>query len=135
MDGAAGGIPGGAGITTEARLMAGGSPDGVMPSHRSHVWAWLKGPAQRFILPNWTAITIGHDVFSWRPLDDFELAHELCHIRQWDKNGIRYIPRYLAASRAAKAAGKDQYRDNSFEAEAYGVEDALRVARAGAHPG
>jgi hypothetical protein len=131
-----GGVPEGmaGGNPIEARLMAGGASDGKPPSHRVHVWPWLKRPAQRFILPNWTAITIGHHIFGWRPLDDFELAHELCHVRQWDANGIMYVPRYLAAGRAAKAAGKDRYRDNAFESEAYGIEDALRVARAGAHP-
>lgn len=123
-----------AGSRTVAQLLAGGAPDGVMPSHRTHVWGWLKAPAQRVLLPNWLAITIYHDIFSWRPLDDYELAHELCHVRQWNANGIMYAWRYFQASRAAKAAGKDQYRDNAFEAEAYGVEDALRVARAGDHP-
>ena len=105
-----------------------------MPSHRAHVWPWLKGPGQRLMLPNWLAITIYHHIFSWRKLDDFELAHELCHVRQWNVNGILYIPRYLGASRAAKAAGLDQYRDNAFEKEAYGIEDSLRVARSGAQP-
>jgi hypothetical protein len=126
---------GGAGAAQEeAQLLAGGAPDGVMPSHRTHVWPWLKGPCQRFMLPTWLAITIYHDIFSWRKLDDFELAHELCHVRQWNANGMMYVPRYLGASRAAKAAGKDRYRDNAFEVEAYDCEDALRVARAGPHP-
>jgi hypothetical protein len=131
-------VPEGPGATAQPQrvqqLICGGAPDGVMPGHRKHVWAWLKGPAQRLILPNWLAITIYHDIFSWRSLADEELAHELCHVRQWNDNGIRYPWRYYQASRAAKAAGKDQYRDNRFEAEAYGVEDALRLARAGDHP-
>jgi hypothetical protein len=112
-------------------LRAGGAADGVAPGHRTHVWPWLKRPAQRVIFPTWLAITLRHDIFSWRPLDECELAHELCHVRQWNANGVRYIPRYLAASRAAKAAGKDSYRDNAFEAEAYRVEDVLRVRVAG----
>jgi hypothetical protein len=129
----AGGAPGGS-VPTDARLRAGGAPDGVMPSHRTHVWAWLKRPCQRFMLPTWLAITIYHDIFSWRALDEFELAHELCHVRQWNANGVMYVPRYIGASRAAKAAGKDRYRDNAFEAEAYACEGALRAARAGAQP-
>ena len=112
---------------SDACLEAGGARDGVVPAHRTHVWPWLKGPGQRFLLPTWLAITIWHDIFSWRRLDECELAHELCHVRQWNANGIRYVPRYLAASRAAKAAGKDSYRDNPFEAEAYAVEGALRA--------
>jgi hypothetical protein len=100
------------------------------PAHRVHVWAWLKRPAQRLILPDWLAITIGHDIFAWRALDEFELAHELVHVRQWSVNGIMYIPRYFAASRAAVVAGRDRYRGNAFEAEAYAAADALRTARA-----
>jgi len=63
-------------------------------------------------------------------MDEFELEHELTHVRQWSANGIMYIPRYFQASRAAAAAGKDRYRDNAFEVEAYGAADALRAARA-----
>lgn len=103
---------------------------GSTPSYRLHVWGWLKGPAQRVIMPDWLAITIGHDIFAWRQLDEFELAHELVHVRQWSANGIMYIPRYFQASRAAAAAGKDRYRGNAFEVEAYAAADALRAARA-----
>ena len=115
---------------SNACLEAGGARDAVVPAHRTHVWPWLKGPGQRLLLPSWLAITLWHDIFSWRRLDECELAHELCHVRQWNTNGIRYIPRYLAASRAARAAGRDSYRDNAFEAEAYRVEHALRARRA-----
>jgi hypothetical protein len=108
-------------------LVAGGAADGVVPGHRTHVWPWVKRPAQRVFFPTWLAITLGRDIFSWRQLDECELAHELCHVRQWKANGLRYVPRYLAASRAAKAAGKDSYRDNAFEAEAYRVEGVLRA--------
>jgi hypothetical protein len=112
---------------SDACLEAGGARDGVVPAHRTHVWPWLKGPGQRLLLPTWLAITIWNHVFSWRRLDECELAHELCHVRQWRANGIHYVPRYLAASRAARAAGKDSYRDNAFEAEAYRIENALRA--------
>jgi hypothetical protein len=108
-------------------LRAGGSSDGVTPGHRTHVWPWVKRPAQRLMFSTWLAITLWSHVFSWRELDECELAHELCHVRQWKTHGMRYIPRYLAASRAAKAAGKDSYRDNEFEVEAYRVEGALRA--------
>jgi hypothetical protein len=69
-------------------------------------------------MPNWLAITIWRWIFAWRPLDGPELAHELAHVRQWRANGLRFIPRYLAAGRAAKKAGGDGYRDNRFEVEA-----------------
>jgi hypothetical protein len=121
----------GAIVMTESSLAAGGAPDGRKPGFHAHVWPWLKGPAQRFIMPNWAAITIGSHIFSWQPLDDFLLAHELCHVRQWGHHGLMYIPRYFSASRVAKAAGKDQYRGNAFEEEAYGIEAALRASRTG----
>lgn len=110
--------------------------DGVAPRYRVHVWPWLKRPAQRLIMPGWLAITLGHDIFSWRSLDPSELAHELCHVRQWNANGLRFIPRYLGASRAAKAAGKDAYRDNAYEAEASRVAEnvAARARAEGAGP-
>jgi hypothetical protein len=129
-----GGAAAAGGPSNEARLIAGGDPDGKVPNHSCHIWPWLKGPAQRFILPNWAAITIGRHIFSWQQLDEFSLAHELCHVRQWSQHGIMYIPHYFAASRAAKAAGKDQYRGNAFEAEAYSIEDDLRAVRAGGRP-
>jgi hypothetical protein len=81
-------------------------------------------------MPDWLAITIGHDIFAWRELDEFELTHELVHVRQWSANGIRYVPRYFQAGRAAVAAGRDRYRGNAFEIEACGAADSLRMARA-----
>ena len=99
-------------------------------SYTMHVWGWLRAPAQKLIMPDWLAITIGHHIFAWRELDDFELAHELVHVRQWSNNGILYIPRYFKASRDAAAAGKDRYRGNTFEVEAYAAADELRAARA-----
>ena len=127
MGGGARDGPGAIDAFRDSCLMAGGAADGLVPLHRTHVWPWLKRPAQRLILPTWLAITLWHDIFSWRRLDECELAHELCHVRQWNANGLRYISRYLAAGRAAKAAGKDSYRGNAFEAEAYRVEDVLRT--------
>jgi hypothetical protein len=86
--------------------------------YRNVVIPGLKAPAQRLVLSNWLAITIGPFIFSWRKLDPVELAHEIQHVRQWRKHGLMYIPRYFAASRAAEEAGKDRYWDNSFEVEA-----------------
>jgi len=87
-------------------------------NHTVVVLPWLKGPMQRFVLKNWTAITIGSRIFAWRTLDEVELAHELTHVKQWQQYGITFIVRYLMASRAAKAAGGDRYWDNVYEREA-----------------
>jgi hypothetical protein len=93
-----------------------------LPRYRSIVIPVLRRPMQRFVMPDWAAITIGPLIFSWRPLDQVELAHELCHVRQWRKHGLMYIPRYFAASSAAVKAGKDRYWDNEFEVEARAAE-------------
>jgi hypothetical protein len=103
----------------------------VVPPHRVLVVPMLKPIAQRLIMPNWLAITIGRLIFAWRQLDEAELAHELVHVRQWSENGFfRYIVRYMQESSRASAAGGDRYRDNKFEAEAYAEEERVR-ARSG----
>jgi hypothetical protein len=94
------------------------------------VLPWLKRPMQRFVLPNWTAITIGSRIFAWRALDEFELAHELAHVDQWRRHGFGFIRRYFAASSAARKAGGDRYSDNAFEREAREAEDRLRTDHA-----
>jgi hypothetical protein len=97
-----------------------------MPRHKSIVLPWIRPLAQRFILQNWLAITIGHWIISWRPLDAVELAHELAHVKQWERYGVLFIPRYFRASNEAARAGKDRYRDNVFEIEARAAEEAVR---------
>jgi hypothetical protein len=81
---------------------------------------------QRFVLPNWTAITIGRRIFAWRKLDELELAHELTHVKQWQQYGLAFIVRYYMASRAAKADGGDRYCDNVYEKEAAEAAEKVR---------
>lgn len=69
-------------------------------------------------LPDWLAITIGRDIWSWRPMTGPELEHELCHVRQWRRYGLLFVPRYLRASWRAWRTGGDPYRDNAFEVAA-----------------
>jgi hypothetical protein len=97
-----------------------------MPAHRCVVLPWIKSLGQRIFIPSWLAITIGPVIFSWRPLDKVELAHELQHVRQWQKYGLSYIPRYFAASNAAVKAGGDRYWDNAFEVEARAAAEKVR---------
>jgi hypothetical protein len=78
-------------------------------------------------MADWLAITIGRWIFAWRPLDAAELAHELEHVRQWQRYGLVFIPRYLAESRRAARSGGDRYRDNRFEVEARAAEEAARM--------
>lgn len=95
------------------------------PAYRLIVLPFLRRIGGRLIMPGWLAITIGRWIFAWRPLDEAELAHELCHVRQWRANGVRFIPRYVAESRRAAAGGGDRYGDNRFEMEARAAADAV----------
>ena len=95
--------------------------------HRIIVLPFLRAIGQRYIMPDWVAITIRRWIFAWRGLDEAELAHELVHVRQWSENGfVRFIVRYMRESSRAKDIGGDRYRDNRFEVEARAAEDAVR---------
>jgi len=96
------------------------------PRHRCIVWPWIRALAQRLIMPEWLAITIGPLIISWRPLNEVELAHELEHVRQWRRHGLRFIRRYFAASDEALKAGGHRYHDNIFEVEARAAEELVR---------
>lgn len=102
------------------------SPAQETIDHRLLIIPWLKRPAQRFVLPDWLAITIGRLILAWRPLDDAELAHELTHVRQWQRYGVLFIPRYFRASWRAARAGGDRYRDNVFERAAMAAAERAR---------
>jgi hypothetical protein len=109
--------------------------DSTQLPYRVIVLPFLRTLGGRFILQNWLAITVWRWIIAWRPLDEAELAHELCHVRQWHDNGfVGYIMAYMAASERAAKAGKDRYRENKFEVEARAVEEAVRKQE-NAHPG
>ena len=79
----------------------------------------LRRLGDRLLVRGWLAITIGRSIVSWRVLDPAELAHELEHVRQWQRHGAAgYVARYALASLRAVLAGGDWYRDNAFEREA-----------------
>jgi hypothetical protein len=99
----------------------------VTTRHRIHVWPWLRLPGS-LLLPDWLAITIGHRIFAWRAMSEAELAHEVEHVRQWQRHGWTFPLRYAAASIRARRAGKRWYRDNPFEVEA---RDAAQRTRRG----
>ena len=86
---------------------------------------------QRFVLPNWVAITIGHRILCWRDLDQVELAHELKHVEQWETLGMRFIPAYFMASFRASRSGGDRYLDNRFEREAAEAGEKARKRETG----
>ena len=88
-----------------------------MTKHRVVVWPWLRmvGP---LLLRDWLAITVGKTIFAWRALNEAELEHELEHVRQWGRMGVRFPIAYLAESMRARKAGKRWYHDNRYEADA-----------------
>jgi hypothetical protein len=94
-----------------------------MPRHHLHVLPWLRRPG-RLLLPEWLAITLGRHIWTWRALAARELAHELTHVRQWDRYGPLFALRYVGASLRSLRAGSGWYRGNRFEVEARKAEDA-----------
>jgi len=98
-----------------------------MTRHRVVVWPWLQ-LFGRLLIRDWLAITIGRTIFAWRELNDRELEHELEHVRQWGRMGVRFPIAYLAESVRVRRAGKRWYHDNRFEADARSAAEARRQA-------
>jgi len=93
--------------------------DGVLEVHGRFVsrflsdWSLLKGGA--------SAMTLGHVVIGRDELLlDLTRSHERVHVRQYERWGPLFIPAYLGCSLALWAMGRQGYRDNPFEREAYG---------------
>ncbi len=68
-----------------------------------------------------SAITLGHSVLA-RTTGDLERAraHELVHVRQYERWGPLFVPAYFLSSLAVWLQGRHPYLDNAFEREAYG---------------
>jgi hypothetical protein len=64
------------------------------------------------------AMTLGHVVLCVDHIDDETWAHEMVHVRQYERWGPLFIGAYGAASMWAAARGGDLYADNRFEREA-----------------
>jgi hypothetical protein len=92
--------------------------DGVIEAHGGWITAFLR---------RWppfsagaAAMTLGHVVLAMSPRDMEESrAHERVHVRQCERWGILFLPAYLGASLWALLRGRDPYRDNPFEREAF----------------
>jgi hypothetical protein len=69
------------------------------------------------------AMTLGHVVLG-RTAAALDVAreHELVHVRQYERWGPAFVPAYLLSSLAMWMTGRDAYRDNPFEREAFGNE-------------
>lgn len=66
------------------------------------------------------AMTLGHTVIGRTAAAlDLTRRHELVHVRQYEQWGPAFLPAYLLCSLWLWLAGRDAYRDNPFEVEAY----------------
>lgn len=77
-------------------------------------WLLLKTPIKA------GAMTLGHVIIGQHVevLDRVRL-HEWVHVRQYERWGPLFIPAYLLCSLWLQLRGKNFYRDNPFEVEAY----------------
>jgi hypothetical protein len=66
------------------------------------------------------AMTLGHVIIGCdQQALEITRAHELVHVRQYERWGPLFIPAYLASSAYLWLRGCDPYLDNPFEVEAY----------------
>ncbi len=77
-------------------------------------WLLLKTPIKA------GAMTLGHVIIGQHAevLDRVRL-HEWVHVRQYERWGPLFIPAYLLCSLWMRLQGKNFYRDNPFEVEAF----------------
>ena len=65
-------------------------------------------------------MTLGHTILgSTAAALDISREHEMVHVRQYERWGPLFGPAYLLSSLVLWLRGKDAYRDNRFEREAY----------------
>lgn len=73
-----------------------------------------------------SAMTLGHVIIGRTPADlDRTRLHEWVHVRQYERWGPAFLPAYLLASGWLWMRGRDYYRENPFEIEAF-ADDARR---------
>lgn len=108
-----------------ARLTGGGCAihTGVIEAHGG--WAKVLLRRMPFVKNGAAAITIGHIVIAQNP-DALHRTrrHERVHVSQYERWGPMFVPAYIGAGLWQWAHGKDPYRDNPFEVEAYAIDPA-----------
>ncbi|MFO0945830.1 MAG: hypothetical protein U1D30_07790 [Planctomycetota bacterium] len=66
------------------------------------------------------AMTLGHVVLGQSLIGlEWSRNHERVHVRQYERWGPAFIPAYLLSSAWQWYRGRDPYRDNYFEREAF----------------
>lgn len=84
---------------------------------------WVAKGIRRFPTgPTTAGVTLGHIIFgqSADGLDSVK-NHERVHVKQYERFGPFFLPIYFSMSAIAWWYGKDPYRDNPLEIEAYKV--------------
>ena len=80
---------------------------------------------------NFSAMTLGHVILA---VDRSALAqlrrHEHVHVRQYERWGPLFLPAYLLSSLVQLLRGRNPYRENHFERQAYALAPARRRASA-----
>ncbi len=94
--------------------------DGVIEAHGGFATAFLKRVTAVFLQGGAAALTLGHVVIG-RDQDSLHRtrSHERVHVKQAELWGPLFVPAYLVASALPWLQGKDAYRDNRFEREAF----------------
>ena len=69
-------------------------------------------------------MTLGHTILG-QTANGLRIVrkHEQAHVRQYERWGPLFLPAYLGCSAWLWLKGKDHYRLNPFEVEAYAIDD------------
>ncbi|HEX2239757.1 MAG TPA: signal peptide prediction [Actinomycetota bacterium] len=92
---------------------------------------WCEGAAWPGKLGwRYRAITFGHVVLAVDRLDTHTVAHELIHVRQYERWGPFMVPAYLLAALWNLVKGRPPYLENAFEVAARTEAPALALTLA-----
>ena len=67
---------------------------------------------------HYRAITFGHVILCVDEPDEALLAHEMAHVRQYERWGPLFVPVYLLAALLSMLRGRRPHEDNYFEVAA-----------------
>jgi hypothetical protein len=108
---------------TIAALLSGGRArwvEGVLEVHGGLATLYLRHVVSLWLRGGASAMTLGHIVLgvSYEALE-VTRSHERVHVRQCERWGPFFIPAYLLASAYQWSRGRQAYRENPFEREAF----------------
>ncbi|QEG22460.1 hypothetical protein MFFC18_23400 [Mariniblastus fucicola] len=107
-------------VVGSAGLLTGGKAqirEGCIEFYGGVVEKWLEGL-------NVFGMTLGHTILGQTKTGlRIVRKHEQVHVRQYERWGPLFLPAYLGWSAWLWMIGKDYYRLNPFEVEAYAIDD------------